>query len=75
MLEAAIFFRGFPVLMASSLGHFCRHIQIYAFFVLRFNIVSKKQPVESAHEVSADSSEVVFDEAHFIVNLQVSSNL
>ena len=33
-------------------------------------IVSKKQPVESVHEVSADSSETVFDEAHFIVNLQ-----
>ena len=33
-------------------------------------IVSKKQPVGSAHEVSADSSEIVFDEAHFIVNLQ-----
>ena len=36
-------------------------------------IVSKKQPAGSAHEVLADSSEIVFDEAHFIANL-VSSN-
>ena len=52
--------------MASSLGHFRRHIQIYAFFVVRFNIyvrysMSKKQPVGSAYEVPADSSEIVFD--------------
>ena len=32
-------------------------------------IVSKKQPVGSAHEVSVDSSEIFFDKAHFIVNL------
>ena len=32
-------------------------------------ILSKKQPVGSAHEVLAESSEIVFDEAHFIVNL------
>ena len=32
-------------------------------------IVSKKQPVGSAHEVLAESSKTVFDEAHFIVNL------
>ena len=33
-------------------------------------IVSKKQPVGGAHEVLAESSsETVFDEAHFIVNL------
>ena len=32
-------------------------------------IVSKKQPVASTHEVLAESSETVFDEAHFIVNL------
>ena len=36
-------------------------------------IVSKKQPAGSAHDVSADSSETVFDEAHFIANL-VPSN-
>ena len=36
-------------------------------------IVSKKQPAGSAHDVSADSSEIVFDEAHFIANL-VPSN-
>ena len=33
-------------------------------------IVSKKQPVRSAHEVLAESLKTVFnDEAHFIVNL------
>ena len=32
-------------------------------------VVSKKQPVGSAHELLAESSETVFDEAHFIVNL------
>ena len=32
-------------------------------------IVSKKQPVVSAHEVLAESLETVFDEAHLIVNL------
>ena len=32
-------------------------------------IVSKKQPVRSAHEVLAESLETAFDEAHFIVNL------
>ena len=31
-------------------------------------VVSKKQPVGSAHEVLAESSKTVFDEAHFIVN-------
>ena len=36
-------------------------------------IVSKKQRAGSVHEVSVDSSEIVFDEAHFIANL-VSSN-
>ena len=30
-------------------------------------MVSKKQPVGSVHEVLADLSEIVFDEAHFIV--------
>ena len=70
MLQAAIFFSGFPVLMAGSLRQvlrtysgiclFCRAIQY---------MVSQKQPVGSAHEVLAKSSETVFDEAHFIVNL------
>ena len=32
-------------------------------------IVSKKQPVRSAHDVSVDSSEIAFDEAYFTVNL------
>ena len=55
--------------MAGFEDTFCRHIQKYEFFVVRFNIVSKKKPVGSAHEVLAESSETVFDEAHFIVNL------
>ena len=38
MLEAAIFFRDLPVLIASSLRQFCRHIQVYAFLVVQFNI-------------------------------------
>ena len=52
--------------MTSSLRQFCRHIQKYTFFSAIQYIVSKKQPVESAHEVSADSSAIVYDEAHFI---------
>ena len=71
MLEAAILFRGFSVLMASSLEYFHRHIQMYAFFCSLIQyIVFNKQPVGSAHEVSTDSSEIIFDEAHFIVGLQ-----
>ena len=38
MLEAAIFFQGFAVLMVSSLTQFCGHTQIYAFFVVRISI-------------------------------------
>ena len=34
--------------------------------------MSKKQQVGSAHVLSADSWEIVFDEGHFIVNLQSS---
>ena len=62
MLEAAIFFQGFArvngqlfktILQTySDMCIFCSAIQY---------IVSKKQPVESVHEVSADSSETVFD--------------
>ena len=32
-------------------------------------IVSKKQLMKRAHEVPTDSLEIVFDEAHFVVNL------
>ena len=49
------------VLLAySEICLFCSAIQY---------IVSKKQPVGSAHEVLAESSETVIDEAHFIVNM------
>ena len=44
----------------SQIDIFCSVIQY---------IESIKQPVESAHEVLAESLENVFDEAHFIVNL------
>ena len=70
MLEAGILFRGFPVLMASSLEHFHRHIQICIFCSVIQYIVFNKLPVGSAHEVSTDSSEIIFDEAHFIVKLE-----
>ena len=39
------------------------------FFSVIEYIVSKKQTVWSAHEVPVDSSEIAFDEAHFIINL------
>ena len=69
MLEAAIVFQGFArgqffktILQTySDICIFCSVIQY---------IVSKKQPVRSALEVSVDSSEIFFDEAHFIVNLK-----
>ena len=58
MLEAAIFFQGFSrvngkffkaiLQMCSEICIFCSAIQY---------ILPKKQPVESAHKVSADSSE------------------
>ena len=61
MLEAAIF-RDFPVLMASSLRQTLQaYSEICIFCSAIQYIVSKKQPVGSAHEV--------FDEPHFIVNL------
>ena len=44
----------------SAICLFCSAIQY---------IVSKKQPVGSAHEVLAESSETGFDEAHFLFNL------
>ena len=31
--------------------------------------MSKKQLMKRAHEVPTDSLEIVFDEAHFVVNL------
>ena len=71
MLEAAIFFKGFPVSMASSLRQVLQTYSEICFFcsAIRY-IVSKKQPVGSAYEVLTESLETVFDdEAHFIVKL------
>ena len=67
MLEAAIFF---PVSMAGSLRQVLQTYSKICLFCSAIQyIVSKEQPVGSAHEVLAESSETVFDEAHFIVNL------
>ena len=64
------FFRGFPVLMASSLRQLLEiYPEICIFCSTIQYIVSKKQPVGSVPEVLVVSSETVFDEAHFIVNL------
>ena len=60
------------MLMASSLRHVLQtysEIEIGIFCSVIQYIVSKKQPVGSAHEVLVESLERVFDEAHFIVNL------
>ena len=65
MLEAATFFRGFPMLMAGSLRQVLRtYSEICLFCSAIQYVMSKKQPVGSAHEVLAESSETVFDEAH-----------
>ena len=56
--------------MASSLWQFFQtYSEICIFCSVIQYIVSKKQPVGSAHEVLAEFLETVFDEAHFIVNL------
>ena len=57
--------------MASSLRQVLQtYSEICIFCSAIQYIVSKKQPVGSAHEVLAESLETVFDdEAHFIVNL------
>ena len=46
----------------SEIRIFCTAIQY---------VVPRKLPLGSAHEVSVNSSEIVFDEAHFIVNLHI----
>ena len=70
MLEIAIFFQGFPVLMVTS---FRQVLQTYSEICIFFSaiqcIVSKKQPVGSVHEVLAGSLEIAFDEDQFTVNL------
>ena len=75
MLEAVHFFRGFPVLMVSSLRQVLQtYSEICIFCSVIQYIESKKQPVGSEPEALAESLEIVFDEAHFIVNYVVSSN-
>ena len=55
--------------MASSLRQVLQtYSEICIFCSVIQYIVSKKQPVGSAHEVLEESLETVFDEAHFIVN-------
>ena len=70
MLEVAIFSQGF----ARVNGQFFETIlQTYSEICISCRaiqyILSNKQPVGSSHEVSADSSKIVYDEANFIVNL------
>ena len=61
MLQAAIFFEGFPVLMASSLRQILQTHSEICFFCSGIQYtVSKKQPVGSAHEVLAEFWETVF---------------
>ena len=56
--------------MAGSLRQVLRtYSEICLFCSAIQYIVSKKQSVGSAHEVLVESSETVFDEAHFAVNL------
>ena len=71
MLEAAIFFKGLPISMASSFRQFLQTYSGISIFCSAVQyVVSKKQPVVSALEVLAESFETVFDdEAHFIINL------
>ena len=69
LLEGAIVSHGFPTVN----GQFFKTIlQTYSEICILFRaiqfIVSKKQPVGSAHEVPVDSSEIAFDETYFIVN-------
>ena len=62
-----IFFKGLPTLMASSLRQFWRHIQKYAFFVVRLNIQYSRN---SQWEVRM----TVFDEVHLQLICIVSSS-
>ena len=58
--------------MASSLRQVLQtYSEICIFCSAIQYIVSKKQPVGSAHEVLAESLETAFDEAHFIVTVSV----
>ena len=57
------------MLMASSLRQFLQtYSEVCIFCSAIQHIVSKKQQVGTAHEMSADSLEIVFDQAHFVVN-------
>ena len=71
MLEAAIFFKGFPMSMGSSFRQVLQtYSEICIFCSAIQYIVSKKQRVGIAYGVLAESLETVFDdEAYFIVNL------
>ena len=69
MLEAVIFFQG---LARVNSQFFKRTLQTYLELCIFCTgiqyMLSKGHPVERADEVLADSSEDVFDEAHFVVN-------
>ena len=67
MLETAIFFRGFPVLMVSSLRQV---LQTYSEIYLFCGAIQYIVPKNSLWELhmKAEPLETVFDEAHFKVN-------
>ena len=72
LLESAIFFQGFPCVNGQFFQtSFAEIFRNMLFLQCDFQyIVSKNQPVGSAHEVLAESLKTVYhDEAHFIVNL------
>ena len=65
MLETAIFFQGFAHVNGWFFNTILQtHSEICIFCSSIQYMVPKKQPAGSAHEVSADSSEIIFDEAH-----------
>ena len=74
MLQAAIFFHRFPCVNGYLFK--IRFVDIFRnthFLQCDSIFVSKKQPVQSAQEVLAESLETVFDEPHVLVNFIVSS--
>ena len=76
MLEAAIFFQKFPNVNGQFLKTIFQetYLEICIFCSAVQCIVSKKQPVGSAHEVLAESLETTFDEAYLQLICIVSSN-
>ena len=74
MLQAAIFFQGFPrvngYFFKISFAEIFRNTHFLQYDSV---LVSKKQPVQSAQEVLAESLETVSDEPNVLINFTVSS--